>query len=96
MAELRVCSLAESEFTDALCWYAERSESVANRFDDEFTQALRTIVSDPERFPQIDSRHRFYLMRTFPYQIIFRSADDLITIIAVAHTARRPYYWVGR
>jgi plasmid stabilization system protein ParE len=96
MAELRICSLAESEFTDALCWYAERSETIARRFDDEFSQALVVIVNDPERFPRMDSRHRFYLMRSFPYQILYRSVGNIVTVIAVAHTARQPTYWAGR
>lgn len=96
MAELRICSPAEAEFTDALCWYAERSESIARRFDDEFSQALLLIANDPERFPQVDPRHRFYLMRSFPYQILYRSVGNTVMVIAVAHTARRPMYWAER
>jgi plasmid stabilization system protein ParE len=96
MAKLRVTSPAEREYTEALCWYAERSVAAANRFDEEFARALQVIASDPERFPVCDARHRFYLMRPFPFQIIFRSLADEVHVIAVAHTSRSPDYWTGR
>lgn len=81
MNELVVCSAAEAEYADALSWYSERSVQGAERFDAEFDQALETIASDPERFPRCDERHHYYLMRHFPYQLIFHWV-----VIAVAHT----------
>ena len=96
MVELRVCSAAEAEFTDALCWYAERSTLVALEFDAEFSESIARIQEFPERYPALDGRHRFFLMRRFPYQIIYRWTNEQITIIAVAHTSRNPGYWTGR
>lgn len=40
MAEPRVISAAEWEYTDALCWYAQRSRRAAEGFDAEFDKAL--------------------------------------------------------
>jgi plasmid stabilization system protein ParE len=96
MIDLVVCSAAEAEYVDALCWYAERSASAAERFDAEFDLALQTIASDPERFPKCDEHHHHYLMRHFPYQIIYRQHQDHWVVIAVAQTARKPNYWSGR
>jgi toxin ParE1/3/4 len=95
MIDLAVCSPAEAEYAEALSWYAERSVQAANRFDGEFDQALKTIASDPERFPRCDTRHHYYLMRHFPYQIIYRQHQDHWVVIAVAHTARKPHYWLA-
>ena len=72
MAELTVCSAAEEEFSESLCWYAERSEQAAIEFDADVELALQTIATDPQRFPKCDDRHRFYLMRRFPFQIIYQ------------------------
>jgi len=91
-----VYSLAEEEFSECLSWYAERSMQAAADFDREFDAALATISSNPERFPNCDTRHQFYLMRIFPIQIIFRHLDTEIHIVAVAHTSRKPKYWTGR
>ena len=96
MIDLVVCSAAEDEYVDALTWYAERSVEAAELFDAEFDQALQSIRSDPERFPQCDNRHHYYLMRHFPYQITFRQHQDHWVVIAVAHTARKPNYWSAR
>jgi plasmid stabilization system protein ParE len=96
MIDLVVCSAAEAEYADVLMWYAERSVQAAERFDAEFDQALETIASDPQRFPQCDNRHHYYYMRHFPYQIIYRQHTDHWVVIAVAHTARQPRYWSAR
>ena len=67
MIDLVVCSAAESEYAEALSWYAERSVQAAERFAAEFDQAMETITSAPQRFPRCDERHHYYLMRHFPW-----------------------------
>jgi plasmid stabilization system protein ParE len=96
MSKARVISAAESDFTEALCWYAERSQRAAERFDAEFDKAMATIGADPRRFPYCDERHRFYLMDRYPYQVIYREEHDEVVVIAVAHAKRKPGYWAGR
>ena len=96
MIDVIVSSAAEGDYADALTSYAERNVQAAERFEDEFDQALKVIASDPGRFPRCDERHRFYLMRHFPYQVIYRQHRDHWVVIAVAHTARTPRYWSQR
>ena len=50
MANIIVCSAAEVDYTESLCWYAERSVDAANDFDTEFDRALTHIAADPEHF----------------------------------------------
>jgi plasmid stabilization system protein ParE len=47
MTNIRICTAAEGEFTDALCWYAERSVDVAKAFESEIDQTLRMIAATP-------------------------------------------------
>lgn len=96
MVEVVIASPAELEYVEALCWYAERSLRAAERFDHEFDEAIRLIASNPEWFPSCDARHRWLLMRRFPYQIIYRLNSAGVTVVAVAHTSREPNYWHGR
>ena len=96
MANVIVCSAAEVDYTESLCWYAERSVDAAISFDVEFDRALNQIAGDPERFPMCDARHRFFLMRRFPFRIIYRIVGDDIVVIAVAHGSRSPDYWADR
>ncbi len=39
MVDLILCSAAERDYTEALCWYAERSVPAAEGFQDEFSRA---------------------------------------------------------
>ena len=96
MADLLICSAAETEFAESLRWYAERNIEAAIDFDAEFDRAIGLIGEHPERYPRCDDRHRFFLMRRFPFQIIYRIQGETVVIIAVAHTARQPDYWTRR
>ena len=96
MVDLVVCSAAEGDYAEALRWYAEQSTQAADRFETEFGNALESIASDPYRFPKCDDRHRYFLMRHYPFQLIYREFGSGIAIIAVAHTKRGSRYWAGR
>jgi toxin ParE1/3/4 len=39
---------------------------------------------------------RKYLLRRFPYAVIYRVTDEAIEVVAVAHGRRRPGYWKTR
>ena len=97
MDELLIAAGAEEDYTASLRWYAERSTRAAEGFESEFAQALKAIAADPDRYPLCDDRHRFYLLKRYPFQIIYREAsEDRWLIVAVAHTSRRPGYWLNR
>jgi plasmid stabilization system protein ParE len=96
MTKLVVTSAAERDFTESLCWYAERSQHAAEGFEAEFAAVLELIRADPRRFPLCDGRYRYCLMRRYPFQVIYREVEDGVAIIALAHAKRRPNYWSGR
>jgi len=73
MTKILVYSSAEEEYTESLSWYAERSIKAAIEFDREFELSLANISSNPEQFPHVDTRHQFYLMQKFPFQIIYKA-----------------------
>lgn len=92
MNAVRLCSAAECDFTEALCWYANRDKDVARQFD----SALSSIAESPTAFPSFDERHRYMQMRRFPFVIVFREIHESIVVIAVAHTARSSGFWHDR
>ena len=96
MAEVLIAAAAEQDYTEALLWYAGRSEQAARRFEAEFERAIQAIQMAPERFPFCDGSHRFYLMRRYPFQVIYRETSGQMMIVAVAHARRQPGYWQGQ
>ena len=49
-----------------------------------------------ERNPEYAVGRRRYLLRRFPYLVVYRTFDAAIQIIAIAHGRRRPGYWQER
>jgi toxin ParE1/3/4 len=98
MIELLIAEPAEEEYTASLQWYAERSKQAAEGFEGAFAQALEAIKANPERYPSCnDGRHCFYLLKRYPFQLIYRKVEEgKWLIIAVAHTNRKPGYWSRR
>jgi plasmid stabilization system protein ParE len=97
MDDLLIGTGAEEDFTASLRWYAERSTRAAEGFEIEFARALKAISSDPGRYPFCDDRHRFYLLKRYPFQVIYREVSGgRWLIVAVAHASRRPGYWLDR
>ena len=96
MANVIFCSAAEVDYTESLKWYAERSLEAANDFDAELDRAISQIAAGPERFPMCDQRHRYFLLRRFPFRIIYRIVASDVVVIAVPHGSRSPDYWANR
>jgi plasmid stabilization system protein ParE len=87
---------ALEEVEAAARWYAERSSTAAIAFSDEIDAAESAIVRLPEAWPSFEHGTRRYLLRRFPYSVVYRVEPDRIVIVAVVHARRRPGYWRRR
>ena len=87
---------ARQDFDESFDWYAARSPSAAERFTSAIDSALADIARNPDRFAAIDQMHREYLVRRFPFRIVYRVEPHRVLVVAVAHAKRRPGYWHGR
>lgn len=87
---------ARGELYDAQDYYGETSDAVALAFTDEIVWAIEQIILAPSRWKQYDKGTRRFLLSRFPYSIIYRTIDDGIQIIAIAHHRRKPGYWSPR
>jgi toxin ParE1/3/4 len=62
----------------------------------ELDLAIDRIEEAPRRWPVYLGGTRRYLLRRFPFFVVFRDAGDSVQIVALAHARRRPGYWLGR
>ena len=78
-------------------WYAANAgERTAAKFERELERAFDLIVDGPLRWPEhLRGTHR-YLLRRFPFSVIYRVFEPSIQIVAIAHARRRPEYWRHR
>ena len=97
MAEVRIGEEAETEYTEALAWYAARSPRASTGFEAAFADVVGQIGQSPERFPECaEEGYRFATLSGYPYSLIYRIVEGVVQVIAVAHARRRPGYWANR
>ena len=93
---LEIHPAALEEFKSALTWYLERSEVAAQNFVAELDRAVDLMIESPERWPTGDYGTRKFVLRRFPFAIIYRNRNAVVQILAIAHGHRRPGYWKER
>jgi len=94
--DLEYLEEALEEAEAAARWYAERSATAAVGFSEEMDAAEAAIVQFPEAWPRFDHGTRRYLLRRYPFSLVYRVEAQRILIVAVAHGHRRPGYWKSR
>ena len=87
---------AIAEARAARQWYESRSPEAAAAFMAELDVALERIEEAPGTWPPYLADTRRYLLRRFPFFVVFREAGGRVQIVAVAHARRQPGYWIGR
>jgi plasmid stabilization system protein ParE len=87
---------AVAEARAAEDWYRSRSPLAARAFVRELDAAIEMLSESPDRWPRFAAGTRRFLMHRFPFIVVYRTVDETIEIVAVAHAMRRPGYWLTR
>ena len=90
---------ARSELLCAARWYEKRRANLGTELRVEVERAVTAIASRPDTWPRFmparPEMHRFLLPR-FPFAILYALRDDHVLVVALAHTSRKPGYWLDR
>ena len=94
--EIRPDALADIE--EAARWYAEQQPGLGAEFAREIIEAIETLLNNPLSYRLRHKRKnvRWKLLDRFPYRVVFRITEDLITVIGVIHSARHDRQWRQR
>lgn len=76
-------------------WYEQRQRGLGLDLVLAVDDAIGKIVEAPERWPVFAGARR-YVLKRFPFAVIYRLADERIQVVAIAHHSRRPVYWGRR
>jgi plasmid stabilization system protein ParE len=87
---------AVEEMAEAARYYEQRREGLGEAFLVRLRGAVGEIEGRPKACPAVLGGVRRKLLLQFPYAVFFREGEDAIVVVAVAHTKRRPGYWVSR
>jgi toxin ParE1/3/4 len=87
---------AEQELYEAASRYEVEVPELGLRFGDEVERVIQLLLEHPELGSQLDADLRHFVLRRFPFSIVYAAVADLIYIVAVAHGGREPGYWRSR
>jgi|SRR5277367_1528256 len=87
---------AREEFPDAARWYRARNVVASSVFRAAGSAAVREVVRAPQHSPKYLYGTRRIVLQRFPFSVVYLDDPDVITIIAVAHSKRKPGYWKDR
>jgi plasmid stabilization system protein ParE len=93
---LEIHPAALAELKSALTWYLERSSTAAANFADELDRVINLTVKFPQRWPKADHGTRKFVLRRFPFAVVYREKQTAVQVLAVAHGHRQPGYWKNR
>lgn len=90
---------AEVELYSAQDWYEEQQRGLGLEFLTAVIQGIDSIVAAPNAFAPwlgISAPVRRCLVQQFPYALPYLVQKTCVEILAVAHTSRKPMYWLDR
>lgn len=75
----------------AYLWYLERNPEAARRLLDALSLADREIGANPVRWPLVGrgTEFRKFVLKDFPYLVVYRVARDGTAEVLTLHHARR-------
>jgi toxin ParE1/3/4 len=84
------------EFEKADDWYLSHSFDASVAFLSDVNGALEGISEAPRRWPKYLHGTRRFILQRFPFSIVYLDDPQIVTIVAVAHSKRKPGYWKDR
>jgi toxin ParE1/3/4 len=96
VSRARFIAAARLEYLAEVIYYSEAQAGLGVRFAAAVEEAAARALAFPLSGSPYRSNTRRVLVYGFPFSLVYRPEPEGITIFAVAHHARRPYYWQSR
>ena len=87
---------ASAEMEESFWWYEGQSPGLGEDFLIDVEGGIAAISDHPTHWPIFKGGTHRYLLRRFPYGIVYQVDNDVIRVLAVMHLRRRPGYWRRR
>jgi hypothetical protein len=90
---------AAKELRASFDFYEKQRPGLGLRFLQDAESALEKVPSHPKAWPSLPPEKgalRRYLLRNFPFAVIYEMENQDLLIWAVMHLSRKPGYWKKR
>ncbi len=92
----RFLPAAQAELLEGISYYSAIRPELGVRFEQAVAHAVRSAVVHPDHGAPRSKNTRRWLVKSFPFGVIYRANDEEVVIVAVAHQRKRPEYWSER
>lgn len=87
---------AERELNEAALRYESDVPGLGRHFGDEVERVVNLVLEYPEMGAWVDESLRHFVLRRFPFSVVYAITGVVVYIVAVAHGSREPEYWRPR
>ena len=87
---------AELKLAEAALRYESIVPNLGRHFASEVERVIGILLDYPEAGSQVDDRLRHFVLRRFPFSVVYAASEELLFILAIAHGSREPEYWRPR
>jgi len=94
--KIREVAAAVLELDEALSYYKDIHPDLADAFFHEVAQAKQLISRFPFAWKNLGRGMKGFIVRHYPYTLIYQVREETIWVVAYAHHSRRPDYWKDR
>lgn len=84
---------ADQELFEATSRYEVEIPKLGVRFADEVERVIDLLLQHPELGSRIDDELRHFVLRKFPFSVVYAVIADVLYVVAIAHGSREPDYW---
>jgi plasmid stabilization system protein ParE len=92
----RFLAPAQEELLEAISYYSAINAELGVRFEEAVAIAVRSAVAHPERGAPRSKNTRRWLVKGFPFGVIYRENVREVLVVALAHQRKQPEYWLRR
>lgn len=93
---LRVLRPAQEDVGEAVEFYGNIRFALGKAFLNEVKRGYAQLRREPLIGSPIEHDERKFVLKGYPYNLIYRIEDDTIVVLAVAHHSREYAYWRKR
>ena len=91
--KVQFTDIARQEYLDAINYYNSRRDGLGYEFAIEIDEGIRNIRLYVSAWQKLSTRLRRYLIKRFPFGIIYSSKGDIITILSIMNLHQKPKSW---
>lgn len=79
---------AVADVASAHAWYEAQRQGLGDEFLESLRHAEEAVLASPCTYRVIHRDTRRFLLRRFPYQLLYRVADEMVVVVACFHVRR--------